>query len=267
VLGVIGGLTLFGCLALGLLGSALRGSTPVAGSFKASYGKAKQPLNAQLISRFRESKVLDSMAAALNSEIRLPRDITFIIEECGKVNAFYNPRELRIHLCTELITFFETTFRQLNPKESSEQISRAVSAFVTFSLIHEVGHALIHVLQLPTLGREEDAADGLATLVYSISPDGGEAGLLAAEGLAALDVSNDVRRLPLWDEHSLGRVRFYNVVCLLYGAHPAKFKTVAARLFPPERLGRCEQDYRKLNLDWQKELGPYLARPLPIPSR
>ena len=37
-----------------------------------------------------------------------------------------------------------------------------VLANAQFTLLHELGHALIHTLKLPVLGREEDAADTLA---------------------------------------------------------------------------------------------------------
>ena len=43
---------------------------------------------------------------------------------------------------------------------SAEQL-RFVTTNSEFTLLHEMGHLLIHELQLPVLGREEDAADQL----------------------------------------------------------------------------------------------------------
>ena len=39
---------------------------------------------------------------------------------------------------------------------------------------HELGHALIHVLDLPTTGREEDAVDQLSTYILAYGSEGGE---------------------------------------------------------------------------------------------
>ncbi|MEK9752119.1 MAG: DUF4344 domain-containing metallopeptidase, partial [Rhodospirillaceae bacterium] len=51
----------------------------------------------------------------------------------------------------------------LTPEER-HQSRTFVTGNVVFTLLHEAGHALIHMLDLPTLGREEDAADNLAAL-------------------------------------------------------------------------------------------------------
>ena len=42
---------------------------------------------------------------------------------------------------------------------------RFVTANAEFTLLHEMGHLLINELQLPVLGREEDAADQLGHVV------------------------------------------------------------------------------------------------------
>lgn len=34
-----------------------------------------------------------------------------------------------------------------------------------FVLLHEVGHAFVHVMNIPMVGKEEDAVDTLATII------------------------------------------------------------------------------------------------------
>lgn len=43
---------------------------------------------------------------------------------------------------------------------------------------HEVGHALVDVLELPITGKEEDAVDQLSTYVLVEDADGGEVAAL-----------------------------------------------------------------------------------------
>ncbi len=47
-----------------------------------------------------------------------------------------------------------------NDQVNAEQL-RFVTTNAEFTLLHEMGHLLIHELKLPILGREEDAADQL----------------------------------------------------------------------------------------------------------
>ena len=53
-------------------------------------------------------------------------------------------------------------------KNVSEQKRQQLTEFVVgnmlFVFVHEMGHALVHEMDVPVLGREEDAADAFATL-------------------------------------------------------------------------------------------------------
>ena len=124
-----------------------------------------------------------------------------------------------------------------------------VLANTQFTLLHELGHALIHTLQLPVLGREEDAADTLAI-----------AGLLIADKeklepnlLERLIVISDEWLLEwnenedqpaYWDSHSLEIQRFYNIVCLIYGSDTERFKGIAfGTALPVERSFDCQDEF------------------------
>ena len=73
------------------------------------------------------------------------------------------------------------TLRQNNPDWSNHKLGFATGAVIAFILEHEFTHALIHVYNLPVLGKEEDAADTLATLLLLKSPQGDKLALGAAE--------------------------------------------------------------------------------------
>jgi hypothetical protein len=119
-----------------------------------------------------------------------------------------------------------------------------VKGTLRFVILHETGHGLVDLYDLPVLGREEDAADRFAT--FWLSPDeAGEDGTDAAAAmewwLAAGRMNGRKREeLPWWDEHGIDEQRGYQIACLLYGAAPDDYLPLAKRVGIPEtRLRGC----------------------------
>lgn len=130
--------------------------------------------------------------------------------------------------------------------------------FVASNLIavfyHEVGHALIDVLALPVLGREEDAADTLsALLIDRFWQEDAAVELVYANALAFLlfaDLSEG-EDPGYWGAHSLDMQRYYNLVCLFYGANPDERDDVAAELdLPTERRESCPEEWEMAADSW-----------------
>jgi hypothetical protein len=133
-------------------------------------------------------------------------------------------------------------------------------------LLHEIGHVLISQFQLPVLGREEDAADTYAALtmlrvgtsftVRSLSD--------AAKGWF-LDARRDqeIGDKPLYyDEHNVSAQRAYQIVCLMVGSDPEKFKSLADQAkMPEDRQQTCKRDYRKASAAWDAVITPHLRQP------
>jgi hypothetical protein len=138
---------------------------------------------------------------------------------------------------------------------SLDQFTRGTLRFI---ILHELGHGLVSLYDLPVLGREEDAADRFAT--FWMSPDSqGEDGTDAIAAMewwmASARLSDATReQLPWWDEHGMDEQRAYQIACLLYGASPADFGPLAGRMKIPERsrqrcLGEAVQVSQLRNLD------------------
>lgn len=85
-----------------------------------------------------------------------------------------------------------------------------------FTLMHEMGHLLISELQLPVLGREEDAADqlgfmGLFLLQQEQHRDDFYAKLMDVADYWRLEWQSAERsgtEIPVWDSHALDAQRF-----------------------------------------------------------
>lgn len=144
-----------------------------------------------------------------------------------------------------------------------EEVRTYILGNAMFTLYHELGHALIHELELPVLGREEDAVDNLASLLMVPEPDDedmAERVLAAAQGWLMSAINADEEEdLAFWDEHGLDMQRFYSVVCVLYGADPDRFGEFAEEAELPEyRREACEFEYAQIGNSWATLLEPHM---------
>lgn len=135
----------------------------------------------------------------------------------------------------------------------------AAGAFC-FVLFHELGHCLIHQLELPTVGKEEDAVDEFATLLLLESGETGEIAILsAATWFATNREGKDTT--PFWDEHSLDMQRFFGIFTLLYATNPERYAEMAHSLgISADRLAKAQIDYKKKDAAWTRLLQPHVRQ-------
>jgi Putative metallopeptidase len=113
--------------------------------------------------RIRKERVLEDAAERLNKEIALPKSISLKTNECGEINAYYDPNNSSIIVCYELMEHFYKLFKKSGKSETaSYDLMFDATRFV---FLHELGHALIDVHEIPIAGSEEDAADRLSTYI------------------------------------------------------------------------------------------------------
>ena len=135
-----------------------------------------------------------------------------------------------------------------------------------FWLLHEMVHVLISEMHLPVLGREEDAADTYAVLtMLTIGTNFSQRVLAdAAKGWFLSDRRDrQTGEKPLfYDEHNLNQQRAYQIVCLMVGSDPEKFKDLADETKMPEsRQKTCRRDYTKASSAWDTVLMPHRRAP------
>lgn len=129
-----------------------------------------------------------------------------------------------------------------------------VEANLVWIFYHEVAHALIHELSLPVLGREEDAADTLAAVLidYIWEPDSAiQIAWYQALGWYASAQDSADGELAHWGVHGHDMQRFYNHVCLWYGANPSEREDFAETFELPEaRAEGCADEYALAHRSW-----------------
>ena len=149
----------------------------------------------------------------------------------------------------------------LSPEE--EEIVIFVLGNTAFTLYHELGHALISELDLPVIGREEDAVDGFAAvMMISEEPDDMADALIsaAADGWALLAdaLAEQGAEIAFWARHGLDEQRYYQAICHLVGADPEGFEEFAVESgLPEERVETCPFDYAQMFDGWQRLLAPH----------
>jgi Putative metallopeptidase len=150
--------------------------------------------------------------------------------------------------------------------QQRQELAEFVSGNMLFVLLHELAHAAISELDLPVLGRPEDAADSFAALtLINIKSSFSDRVLSdAAMGwfLADRRDQKEGDTLPYYDAHGLNQQRAFQIVCYMVGADPIRFKDLATRSkLPAERQESCSNDYTKAAKSWGMVLQPHLRAP------
>ena len=132
--------------------------------------------------------------------------------------------------------------------------------------LHEFGHALFDMLRLPVLGREEDAADQVSAYIM-LQLGKVEARRLIRGVAYAYKTEAEAATAPpamthFADVHGTPAQRFYNVVCMAYGAdaHLLGDNVVEKGYLPKERAEDCENEYRQAAYAYEKLIGPHVDR-------
>jgi hypothetical protein len=133
---------------------------------------------------------------------------------------------------------------------------------VLFVAAHELGHALVSEMKLPILGREEDAADVFAIVTALQMGDHLSHRALedAARGwfLAARRDKREGQAFGYYERHGLNEQRAYQIVCLMVGSDPVRFKALAEETkLPADRRRTCVWDYETAVGSWANVLAPY----------
>jgi hypothetical protein len=155
-------------------------------------------------------------------------------------------------------------------KDQSEQQRRESIEFVAgnviFAVAHEIGHMIISQMNLPVLGREEDAADAFA-VVTALKLGNAFSDRVLTESARgwfmseARDKKEKVKTV-YYDEHGLDEQRAYNIVCLMVGSSPQRFSPLADKTkLPDERQRTCHFDYSNASWSWETALTPHIRKP------
>ncbi|MDR7036056.1 hypothetical protein J2X36_000792 [Methylobacterium sp. BE186] len=209
------------------------------------YQAPKKSEAQEIYREMRARRVLEGLREIVRM-VRLPRSLTLRLSECdGEINAWYAPETRSVTVCYEYI---QDVWDRAQKATSPPAVFRHDAIFgpVAQVFLHEFGHALFHLLDVPVLGREEDAADQFAALVVLRLRPAQARQII--DGSAVLFTSygaeEKLEKDTLADHHGPFYQRLYNLLCLAYGSDKRAFGYLVDRGdLPRERAENCAAEY------------------------
>ena len=238
---------------------------------------AIQPENRDAIKKIRDSGVFERMADRLTAAVALPHDLQVVvtdklpkgvddpITELDGRRIFW-PAAFSKDTYDVLAEFVPEVVRDKGaPKAIAQENFTADVLNVwasQFILGHEFGHAVIHQLNLPLTGLEEDSADGFATFFTVTDKDTGPDAVLGAAVL--FDAMGSKKgNLTLEDfssDHEVILQRVYNFLCAALGSDPKRLNSLVTDGYIPEsRAMFCGKEWTQLDYGWWTMLEPHLT--------
>jgi hypothetical protein len=256
-------------LSFALAALWLASATPLIASegttnrIKIAYITPEKPEQQDVYKFLRDRHVLEKLQEIF-SPFRLPIDLNISTKTCGMVNAWYQrqDRNATVTICYELIDYI---FKNAPQTVTTTGITRAdgVVGHFFYVVTHEMGHAVFDLLDVPIFGGAEIAADQFSTYIMLQFGKNDARRLItgAAHSYKAF-IEKPELTIPLQafsNIHGSSAQRFYNMLCMAYGADPRLFADVVGKGFlPKQRAQNCGREYWEVTYAFKTLIRPHL---------
>ncbi len=225
-----------------------------------AYNEPKDPQFLPIRERLMRRQALEQLRLFL-SPLKLPRKLLVQIDQCNAERRPYQPGGA-VTICYEYIAKVDQTAPRNQPPDGLPREMMMVGAFVQ-AVLHEVAIAVFDVLEIPVWGRESDAADKLAGFI--MVQFGRDVALKVIVGASWFFDASDRAwsETDFASEQSPEAQRFYNYLCIAFGADPASFKfLIDQKMLPERRAQRCTNEFYALRLAFAKTVLPHVDQQL-----
>src|SRR5580704_9389945 len=229
------------------------------------YEPPENPALQDLYDLLRERHALESIQEIL-MPFRSLEALTIKTAECKAINAWYRREASRptVTVCYELLKHILGSLPNEDNPDGLTPADVAVGQFF-FATLHEVGHAIFDILDVPMFGHEEDAADNFASYIMLQFGEGQAHRLIGGAAWSWRAYLGNYKKNPVVptrlsafaSDHGLPQERFYNLICLAFGADPAGFADLK-NYIPPTRSPSCSYQYQRLVRAFEKEITPHI---------
>jgi len=255
-----------------ILTATILGPIPVDHARAAPKSKTKQiqyeylpptnPAHQPIHDRMKEGRALEQLQELL-SPLRLAYPLTLRVKGCdGTIDAWYDKEVITV--CYEMLA---EILKSAPREDLAIGISRSDTVLgpILAMFLHETGHAVFNMLEIPVLGREEDAADQFAAYVMlRMSKEEARRMILGAAYHHATQMPGPEIKMPIRSlsaEHSAPAQRTFNILCLGYGADKKLFADVVEKNFLPKaRADVCEREYSDLDFAMTQLISPHIDK-------
>jgi len=238
------------------------------------YREPTSPGLASLYQELKARKILEEMQHFL-APLHLPHHLQLVMLECDPdhdhadhgINAFYNPSIRQLWLCYE---FVAADIKEAPATVTADGfITREASIVgdLIGTALHESGHMMFHMFNVPVFGREEDAADEMA--IYMAMKFNKDIERVIVKGFVYYwsrdkDPPSEVSGMRAFsDVHGTASQRMYNSLCLAYGGDREQFQEFVDRgWLPKQRADHCGQEFDQLKRAFEETLEPFIDQDL-----
>jgi hypothetical protein len=241
-----------------------------------AYVAPKNPRFQSIHARMTKLRVLETLQQFL-SPLKLNRKITVKLDECGgAITVPYQPQG-PVTICYEHIMLIRANLpaegvvnfgRDESGRPMRLTLTQALVGAVVQLLLEQTAYAVFDVLQIPVWGTVDDAATNVAGFIMLEFGDEvawttlmGSAWFLAQRGLWGTGFFSDTVRQS-------EAQRFYNYLCIAYGARPSRYRfLVNSANLPENRAKYCPRVYLQLRSSFRQTIMPHVDRDLLAQAR
>jgi hypothetical protein len=225
-----------------------------------SYLPPRNGAHEPIYEELKKARFLERLQEFL-SPFRLPRPLSLKMDGCdGDPNAWYENDSIVV--CYEYI---EQLWRTMPAETTASGVTPidALAGPLFDTCLHEFAHALFDMLRVPVLGREEDAADQVSAYIM-LNLGKTEArrliwGVSYAYKIEAEAAAAPLKMTQFADVHGTPAQRFYNVLCIAYGADAELFADMVEKGYlPKQRAEECKDEYRQVADAYEQLISPHI---------
>ncbi|MCS5420881.1 MULTISPECIES: DUF4344 domain-containing metallopeptidase [Psychrilyobacter] len=202
-----------------------------------------------------KNRVIENLVDTVNKEIKIEEELLVVVGDGDSVH--YNSENREIVITYDFVMEVRERFKDEYEKEWEIYAKDSIE----HTFYHELGHALVDLLNIPVLGKEEDAVDDFGIIMLILTSEDGEERAISAaelffmEGMEVEEYSSE----DLMDEHSLDDQRGYRSLSLVYGSNPEKYEDIAEDLKMDEDMRLMSQKlFEQQSINWLRLLEPHL---------
>lgn len=224
------------------------------------YVPPKDPKHRPIYELVKERKALEQVQAVFKP-FMFPTDVLVRTVGCdGVINAWY--QRPNITICYEYLADIRNNLPSGNTPSGTTPEDGVIGQFF-YVAAHEMGHAVFDLLNVPLFGRPEDAADQFsAYMMLQVGRDQARRLIMGAAYAYQRYLKNPkivVRKTAFASVHGAPLQRFYNLMCVGYGADRRTFADlIRIGYLPQERARRCAVEFGELNFAFQQLVTPQL---------
>jgi hypothetical protein len=213
--------------------------------------------------KLKSSETLKMIVSFIDETFILDQELSFVFG--GEDGPVFDHEKFQIVIPYFFYDEVRKKFKKAGYSDSETGISPETATIdsIAHTMLHELAHALIYLYQIPIVGKEEDAADGLASvLLNDYFDEGGEMALNAADlfNLESQE-TKELKEADFWDDHGLDDQRYYSTICHVYGSNPKKYSNLATDSeFLKEKGDHCIEDYENLTENWHTILEEFMTK-------